>query len=302
VHAGVEGTLGEGQQFRNQHVLIAVDALLVTGLLVIALEVQLEHTKLGAFDLVQHARAVFLLVDGVLVIAQESEVVVAHPLHEVAGFLMVSLGDGRRTVVTQFLQRLGALAAHGVEVSDGNAHFGQHFTQAGLEVFQRLGVVVTIDLDVDQRLAVLRGVLGTRCRHALQLAGIITCNGQHGVVDGVNGDATTVELDTHGIDQERHVRVQHFDDGVRRLPAMLLEVRVVGTHLGSLEALQEVPYGQGGTVEVIQLALGHVLEGGRCVIVARKRRDHVHLVLGKSLVQLLFELRKKFLLAVRRHV
>ena len=63
------------------------------------------------------------------------------------------------------------------------------------------------------------------------------------------------------VDQERHVVVDDLDDRVGRLPAVLLELRVVDAQLGRARPplLAEAQLRQRGAVEVERVALGQIL-------------------------------------------
>ena len=69
---------------------------------------------------------------------------------------------------------------------------------------------------------------------------------QHAGLQGMDAVAAARQLHAHRIDQKRHVRMQHLDHAVGRLPAVLLEVGVEYLHLGfgGIEALQQAPAGQ----------------------------------------------------------
>lgn len=114
--------------------------------------------------------------------------------------------------------------------------------------------------------------LGLRVRRRLgphrdvdELARCIALHGKDRVNGEVDSEAVTVELHGDTVDEKRHVVGDDLDDGMRRLPAMLLQMRVVDPHLAAagLAGFGEAEMGERRAVEVGHLALGDV---GRCDI------------------------------------
>ena len=65
-----------------------------------------------------------------------------------------------------------------------------------------------------------------------QFPGIAPAQLHHWMDNLMGGQAAAVDGHAHRIDQKRHVIGNYLDDGVRRLPAVLLEPRVVDVDLG----------------------------------------------------------------------
>ena len=108
-------------------------------------------------------------------------------------------------------------------------------------------VGLAVDLDVDQRLG--QPVLGPD----LEQPALLVAPDAHDRPDHeVDGAPAPRHLHRDRVDEEGHVVDDRLDDGVRRLPAVLLDVRRVDVHLdlaGPADA-REVPVGERGAVEV----------------------------------------------------
>ena len=209
-----------------------------------------QQPEPGALDAAQRLR-----VERVLAVAEEREVVVGQPREK--GARLVGLGRvdaGRRRALELADQRLHAVA-HRPPVVD-------HHADALEDAAQRLGQLVealglAIDLDVHVRLVA------------------------HDRVDEhVDAELAPAELHAHRVDEERHVVADDLDRGVRRLPAVLLERRVVHAHtrLAALAVAPERPVRQRGAVEVDRLAAVQVGRRRAPVIAAHERLGLGHLV------------------------
>ena len=79
----------------------------------------------------------------------------------------------------------------------------------------------------------------------------------------MNGQILLIERGGDRIDQERHVVVDDFQDRVRRLPAHLLETRIIRPDLRRFRVplAPETPHGDGGAEQVFRLLLHQILRG-----------------------------------------
>ena len=91
------------------------------------------------------------------------------------------------------------------------------------------------------------------------------------------------------VDQERHVVGDHLDHRVGRLPAVLLDLRVVDPDLGlaGLALLAEAEMGERGAVEVQRVALEQIDGRHRPVVVADEGLGPLRLAVGELVVQLI---------------
>jgi hypothetical protein len=106
------------------------------------------------------------------------------------------------------------------------------------------------------------------------------------VDDQVAGQPVANDRHAHRVDQERHVVAGEVDDGVGRLPAVLLDLRVVDVQLrrAALASAQQVEVGQRRTVQVGGIALGEVGGRGARVVVADEVAEQLAFVFGDLLV------------------
>ena len=200
----------------------------------------------------------------VLAVSEEGEVVRLEPLDEGGGLLHV-LAVGRRRAAAKLARRVERLAAHRGPVLDGRADLADHALEVQLELAQLVRVGLPGDLGVDHGLgdhALLGRLAGELGEDLEQLAVLVAAHAQHRVDDQVDPEPAAVQLHAHRIDQERHVVGHDLDGRVGRLPAVLLEVRVVDAHLRragcALAGEVEVPERE--AVEIERVALDHVLD------------------------------------------
>ena len=103
------------------------------------------------------------------------------------------------------------------------------------------------------------------------------------VDDQVDAAPEPVQLRAHRVDEERHVVVDDLDDGVRRRPAVLLELGCVDANprLAALAAGAEVQMRQRGAVEVADAALQQVVGRYGAVVDADEGFEPRRLLLGE---------------------
>ncbi len=125
-----------------------------------------------------------------------------------------------------------------------------------MQLGERLRVGLAVDLDVDRRLGDA-AVLDELLEVALLVAPHADDRADHQV------EAAAVPGDLHRdrVDEERHVVVHELDDGVRRLPAVLFEGRVVDAHLqlARQPLLHQAPVRERRAGELVRRAGGEVL-------------------------------------------
>ena len=194
--------------------------------------------------------------EGVFAVAEEGEMVVAQPLQEIEALGKVVLGDRR------YGFQLGDLAVefggHGPPVLDGGANAGQHLVKPRCDFRVTLAGRLLGNLDMEHGFG-SRPVGCVRCigpdpaRKSVLPPDMDDRMDQH-----ENGKVQGIESGDDGIDEERHVVVDDLDGRVGRLPAVLLEIGVVGADFrpGTLALPEELPERGDPAVEVLgRLAL-----------------------------------------------
>ena len=144
-------------------------------------------------------------------------------------------------------QRLHALA-HRLPVLDRGAHLREHAAQRLGELLEPVRLAVDLDVHV----------------------GLVADDRVH---EHVDAGLAAAELHAHRVHEERHVVGDDVDRRVRRLPAVLLERRVVDAHqrVARVALAPEGPVRQRGAVEVDRLAAAQVL-GRRAAVVRADER------------------------------
>ena len=112
--------------------------------------------------------------------------------------------------------------------------------------------------------------------------GLVADDGMHQHVDA---ELAAAELHAHRVHEERHVVGDDVDRRVRRLPAVLLERRVVDAdaRLAGLAVLAERPVRERGAVEVDRLAALQVRRGSAPVVLPDERFGFGDLLRGHPL-------------------
>ena len=179
--------------------------------------------------------------------------VVVHPFQEsdALGDLLLRQRRGR---FAQPRHDLAQPFAHLGPVLDGGADVGEDGLQHFANFLAAIGRLLA-DLDVHEgfvgrALARLAGPAERRKR-ALRVAD----QPDDRVDDQVDLHTQLTERRGHRIDQERHVVVDDLDDGMGRLPALFLGLRVVDPDLAGAgrPGLAVAPQGQGGAIEVVRI-------------------------------------------------
>ncbi len=219
----------------------------------------------------EHVLAVFAR-DRVLAVAEEGEVPVVEPGKELARLLELLLVDRRRRLV-ELGEDVADALAHRRPVLDGGAHVAEDAEQVAAELVQRRVVGLAVDLDVDHRLGA-----AVLCTDVEQPALVVAPHSHDRADDKVDRVPVARHLHRDRVDEERHVVDDRLDDGVRRVPAVVLHVRRVDVHLdlGGLPYAGEVPVRERGAGEVELVPVEQVVRRHVRVI-----RPHEPLELGR---------------------
>ncbi len=212
--------------------------------------------------------------DVVLAIAEEGEVVVVDPLEQVTRLRELVRRDRRHRLVESPEQTTDALA-HRRPVVDRSAHVLEDAAQAGAHPLERLGTRLPVDLHMDQRLG--QPFLAAD----LEQPALVVPPDAHDRPDHeVDRSPAPRHRHRDRVDEERHVVDDRLDDGVPRLPPVLLDVGRVDVHLqlaGSPDA-REVPVRDRRTVEIEVAPVGQVVGSDVRVVRADEPLDVFRLV------------------------
>ena len=148
---------------------------------------------------------------------------------------------------------------HRLPVVDRRAHVVEDANDVGGKRFEAGRVDHAIDLDMNKRLAVSIPGLGA-CQSRQRAVGT-ALHGNDRMHDQMQRQPVAVDLHRHRVDQERHVVVDDFDDGMRGLPAVLFERRIEHPHASAARVAlaREVPVRQHRAVEIGRLPLREIL-------------------------------------------
>ena len=207
----------------------------------------------------------------VLAVAEEREVAVVHPLEQVAGLGALVRVDGRRV---ELCDDVADALPHRLPVVDRGAHVAEHAAEAGTQPLQLLRAGLAVDLDVDQRLG--QPVLGADLEQpALPVPPDAHDRPDHEV------DRAPVPRHLHRdrVDEEGHVVDDRLDDGVRRLPAVLLDGRACrrAPSARRVPDARELPVRDRGAVEVEVAPVAQVVWSDMGVVRAHEPLDVVRL-------------------------
>ena len=156
---------------------------------------------------------------------------------------------------------LGDRGAHRVPVGDRGEHVVDHRRQLVAERVEHLRIGLAVDLEVQVRgHADARSCVEQRVEHEVE------------VVPAAH------ERRAHAVDQERGVVGDHVDDGVRRLPAVVLARRVArparsGSPAGA--SRPEAQHRDDGAGHVVGGEDGEVVRLGRVEVAVDQARDRV---------------------------
>ncbi len=251
-------------------------------LVVVADRVGAQDAEAGPGDGLEDLLAL-VLDQVVLAVAEEGEVVVGEPAHELPGLADLLLGQAGRGLLGELVGQTQRGVAHLGPVLDDLADVAEHPAQVGLDLAQVVAVGLAVDLDVHPRLdgrvgrplgaGGLAAGAGVDVEDLQQLAGDVAADDQLGVDDDVDRAVLAGQLVGHRVDQERHVVGDDLDHGVAAGPAVLLDRGGVHPHLGgALGALEAQAVVRGGrAVDVDRVAVDQVLGRRVEVVVVQVR-------------------------------
>ena len=144
--------------------------------------------------------------------------VVAHPVEQVSGLRALVRIDRRRRASSATTSP--TRSPHRRPVLDRRTHVAEHAAEAGTQPLELLRAGLAVDLDVDQRLG--QPVLGSTSSSRPPRPAAAHDRPDH----EVDRAAVPGHLHRDRVDEERHVVDHRLDHGVRRLPAVLLDVGV----------------------------------------------------------------------------
>src|SRR5918995_7523198 len=149
------------------------------------------------------------------------------------------------------------------------------------KVFQDLGLGLAVHLHAYDRLGNRVFVGGVKRQGVYELSLGVTTYLYHGVDHEVDAVALAVDLHPRRVNEEGHIVVDHLHHSVARLPAVLLEPRVIHADLGRTghTLAGDIPVGHGRPVNVHGRAPVQVLRGNPAVILAHELLDLWRLIL-----------------------
>ncbi len=193
-------------------------------------------------------------VDLILAVAQVDEAVVGEPLQELDRLRHVVGRPARAGGLGGLDHRLDPLH-HRQEVAHHQAQVAQRLHEARAQHLERGVVEAAVGLEVHHRLP--PGGATGGCNR-LDPAGLRALDPHHRVHHGAHLEAVHVHLGGDGVDEERRVLDTDLDDRPARVPAVRLEVGVVGAHRQlagrALVHEREQPGDVGGQLGRAQLA------------------------------------------------
>ena len=217
----------------------------------------------------------------VLPVPEEGEVVVREPAQQLTGLLhlLVAQVVGGR-LGGQLVGDAQRGVAHLLPVLHGLTGVGQDAQQVGGDLLQIGAVRLAVDLDVDPGLderVVGQLADGPGLQDLDELAGEIAPHDDLRVDDDVDPAPLPGQLVGDGVDEEGHVVRDHLDDGVAAGPAVLLDRRGVDSYVGRAlrSVLGQPVVREGGSEDVVRVAVGEVFRGGVQVVALEEREQGV---------------------------
>ena len=211
--------------------------------------------------------------DSIIAEPQEREVVVLDPFEEGAHLVELVAIDRRRRRL-QIFDAPAQLLAHAAPILDRHPDVVERGTNLHCYRIEHLLLGLAIDLDVDDRLDDGSFACIVDGEERVDAAVLPPAKPHHGVNYEVARVRAAVQHHAHRVDQERHVVGDDLDDGMGRLPAVLLDLGVVDPdlRLPGRAPPGEVEVRRRGAVEIVRLAFGEVVgRGARVVPVTNAR-------------------------------
>ena len=221
----------------------------------------------------------------VLAVAEVGEVLLGDPAQE-REILGQFVGVERRRILLDLGDDLEHAVAHRQPVGDSAAHLLEHRQDLVAQRVEHRRLGLPVDLEVHHRLVVVGLLASDRLAGERDALLGIALDAEYRVHDQVAGEVVAVDRHAHRVDQKGHVVAGEVDDGVGRLPAVLLELGVVDVQFrhAALAAAQQVEVSQGGTVEVGRVAFGEVGGRGPSVVVTDEVAEQLALLRGDLVV------------------
>ena len=262
-----------------------------------ALVIDAENTQFRVLDPANHHSA-FVLGEVVLVITKEGKMIPGQPFEKCSGFLFLFVIDARRGAV-QLAQDLVYLFGNDREVADGNPNLMEDILERVLQVPEIFRITVSIDLKDNKRFVVRAGGLLLGGVQFLQLPIALSFHLQNRVLDRMGTNLPLVYGDTKGIDQKRDVRVQNKDNGVRRLPAVTLEIGVEYSNrrFFGRPLLQKLPCGKNCPIGVAKSSTDQLFKWDMRIMLLGKFADFLGFGFGNLLRESVSQLFKELILA-----
>jgi hypothetical protein len=216
---------------------------------------------------------------------EEGEVPVVEPGQQRPRLLHLGQVDpGRRRL--ELGGQVAHALAHRLPVLDRGAHLSQHAAHLLAERLELVLLGLAVDLDMQDRLGDALAV-GAGPEHGRDRAVLAAPHPDHGMDHQVQAERVAAQLHAHRVDDERHVVADDLHHRVRRLPPVLLELRVVDAHLrlAGLAPRGEVPVRERGAVDVERAALEQIVRRHPAVVLAHELLDLRRLLGVEPLVQ-----------------
>ena len=222
--------------------------------------------------------------DAICAEPEEREMVVLDPFEEGAHLFQLLAIDRRRRrlqirdVPAQRLAHAAPVLDRSPDVVERGAHLRRHRVE-------HLLLGLAIGLDADHRLddGSLAGFVDGTDRN--DAAVFPAMEPHHGVDHEMARVPAPVQDHAHRVDQEGHVVGDDLDDGMGRLPAVLLDPRVVDPDLRRARRTPpgEVEVRRRGAVEIARLAFGEVVGRDARVIPGDEGQDEVEVLAAHPL-------------------
>ena len=224
--------------------------------------------------------------------------VVDQPLQKGDALPRLVLRNARRRGF-ELLDDLDHAFAHRSPVLDGGPDVPKHRGDALLDLRQRIGRALLVDLDMDHRFQrAVAGLLG----EPLQLSLIVPLHREDGVHDKVHGEVAPREFRGDGIDEKRHVVVDDLHHRMGGIPAILFELRIIDPdrRLARRAVRREVPEGERRAEEVFRVPADDIVRRDIAVEGRDKRLELGDPRLGHPLPDFALQLVDDFALQVFR--
>ena len=187
-----------------------------------------KDTEPGTFDGIQVGPfAAFS--ELVFAVAQKREMFVGQPFEQILALLAQMRVGAFRTVFQQFARFVHALA-HRAPVADCDTYVCENLNDILAQERESLRVDLARNSEPDKRLAhrIVIIVLG----NGLQLAALVAVSENDRVYRDVHREILAIDRSCNGVDEERHVVIDHFDKCERGRITVFFFSRIVDAQQG----------------------------------------------------------------------